>query len=184
MSETTIFQARSTRNRPLFCCVSEKRAAFRELKSGWRKNALDKLPYMRHSTHVTVLRFNLRPGQSIFDQVVFASVKAFLSGEFEPGQAFPSVRTLAADLRIHPNTAHKVIQHLIQERWLEARPGIGTVVAATPPARAGDRRRLLQQEVEQLVVEAKRVGLELEDIVAAIEGQWEKLERPVEVGRG
>jgi GntR family transcriptional regulator len=138
---------------------------------------------MRHSTHVTLLRFTLRPGQSIFDQVVFASIKAFLSGEFEPGQAFPSVRTLAAELKIHPNTAHKVIQHLIQERWLEVRPGIGTVVAEAPAARAGDRRRLLQQEVEQLVVEAKRVGLELGDIVEALEAQWERLERPVEVSR-
>jgi DNA-binding transcriptional regulator YhcF (GntR family) len=76
-----------------------------------------------------------------------------------------------------------VIQHLIQERWLEVRPGIGTVVAEAPAARAGDRRRLLQQEVEQLVVEAKRVGLELGDIVEALEAQWERLERPVEVSR-
>ena len=37
--------------------------------------------------------------------------------------------------------------------------GIGTLVAELPPARSGDRKRLLQQEVEQLVVEAKRLGL-------------------------
>jgi GntR family transcriptional regulator len=61
------------------------------------------------------------------------------------------------ELKIHPNTAHKVIQHLIQERWLEVRPGIGTLVAEPPAARAGDRQQLLQQEVEQLVVEAKRL---------------------------
>jgi hypothetical protein len=30
------------------------------------------------------------------------------------------------DLKIHPNTAHKVVQHLIQERWLMAQPGVGT----------------------------------------------------------
>ena len=51
----------------------------------------------------------MQPGQSIFDQVVFAAVKAFISGEFQPGQAFPSVRALAAELKIHPNTAHKVV---------------------------------------------------------------------------
>jgi len=132
---------------------------------------------------VTLFRFNLRPGQSIFDQVVFAAKKAFISGEFRPGQAFPSVRALAAELKIHPNTAHKAIQHLIQERWLEVRPGIGTVVAEPPEARAGDRKRLLQQEVEQLVVEAKRVGLELEEVVEAIEAQWARLEKPLEVSR-
>ena len=130
---------------------------------------------MCHITNVTLFGFTLRPGQSIFDQIVFAATKAFVSGEFQPGQPFPSVRALASDLKIHPNTAHKVIQHLIQERWLEAQPGIGTVVAARPAARAGDRRWLLQHEVEQLVVEALRVGVTLEDVVDAIEARWARL---------
>jgi GntR family transcriptional regulator len=132
---------------------------------------------------VTLLRLTLRPNQSIFDQLVFAAQKAFLSGEFQHGQTFPSVRELAAEFKIHPNTAHKVVQYLIQERWLEARPGIGTVVAKLPQARAGDKRRLLEQEVEQLVVEAKRVGLEVRELVAAIESRWMMLERSMEVSR-
>ena len=122
------------------------------------------------------LRLHLQPGDSIFDQVVYASKKAFLGGEFLPGQSFPSVRSLAAELKIHPNTAHKVVQHLIQERFLEVRPGIGTVVAVLPEARAADKKRLLKQEVEQLVVEAFRVGLELPQVLEAIETQWTKLE--------
>jgi GntR family transcriptional regulator len=132
---------------------------------------------------MTLLRFTLRPGQSIFEQVVFAAVKAFISGEFQPGQPFPSVRALAADLKIHPNTAHKVVQYLIQERWLEARPGIGTVVAERPEVRSGDRKRLLKDEVEQLVVEAKRVGVELQDLLETIEAQWKSLEHGDEAKR-
>ncbi len=132
---------------------------------------------------MTLFRFNLRPGESIFDQVVYAAKKAFISGELQPGQAFPSVRALAAELKIHPNTAHKVVQHLIQERWLESRPGVGTVVAEAPQARSGDRKRLLGHEVEQLVVEAKRVGLDLAEVVQAVESQWAKLDKPLEVNR-
>jgi GntR family transcriptional regulator len=135
-----------------------------------------------HSSHVTLFRFLLRPGESIFDQLVFAAKKAFISGEFAPGQPFPSVRTLAAEFKIHPNTAHKVVQHLIQEGWLEVRPGIGTVVAETPEPRPGERKRLLQREVEQLAVEAKRVGLDLDDVIDAIRAQWARLENPQEVG--
>jgi GntR family transcriptional regulator len=142
---------------------------------------------MCHSMRVTLFRLTIRPGESIFDQLVFAAKKAFISGEFQAGQAFPSVRVLAAEFKIHPNTAHKVIQHLIQERWLEARPGIGTVVAEIPEPRPGDRKRLLQNEVEQLVVEAKRVELDVDDVVQAIREQWAKLgaklEKPQEVGR-
>jgi len=132
---------------------------------------------------VALLRLKLRPNQSIFDQLVFAAQKAFLSGEFRPGQTFPSVRELAAEFKIHPNTTHKVVQYLIQERWLEALPGIGTVVAKLPQARAGDRKRLLEQEVDELVVEAKRVGLELIELIAAVESRWTMLERPLEVNR-
>jgi GntR family transcriptional regulator len=132
---------------------------------------------------VTPFKFSLRPGESIFDQVVFAAQKAVLGGELAPGQPFPSVRSLAAELKIHPNTAHKVVQHLIHERWLEARPGIGTVVAAPPRARAGDKKRLLQQEVEQLVVEAMRVGASLSDVIQAISLQWKKLDEAAQARR-
>jgi GntR family transcriptional regulator len=126
---------------------------------------------------------NLHPGQSIFSQVVFAAKKALIGGEILPGQAFPSVRALAAELKIHPNTAHKVIQYLIQERLLENRPGVGTVVATLPEARAGDKKKLLKEEVQRLVVEAKRVGLRIEEVIEAIEGQWESLEKNLEVKR-
>jgi len=132
---------------------------------------------------MTLFRLNLHPGESIFDQLVFAAKRAFISGEFRRGQSFPSVRALAAEFKIHPNTAHKAVQHLIQERWLEALPGIGTVVAEIPEPRPGDRKRLLQREVEQLVVEAKRLDLVIDDVVEAIQDHWARLERPQEVGR-
>lgn len=132
---------------------------------------------------MTLFRLNLKPGESIFDQLVFAIKRAFISGELQPGQTFPSVRTLAVEFKIHPNTAHRVVQHLINERWLEARPGIGTVVADIPEPRAGDRKRLLEREMEQLVVEAKRLDLDIRDLVQAIQDQWAKLERSQELSR-
>ena len=119
------------------------------------------------------VKFN--PGQSIFEQVVFEATKSILAGELKPGEPFPSVRALALDLKIHPNTAHKVVQHLIQERWLSAQPGVGTVVAAPPKARAGDRKRLLEDEVEKLVVEAMRVGASLDEVQLAVKETWTDL---------
>jgi GntR family transcriptional regulator len=129
---------------------------------------------------VTPFRITLVPGKSIFDQVVFAVTRAVLGGALLPGQPFPSVRALAADLKIHPNTAHKVVQHLIHEGWLEARPGIGTVVAQPPTAHASERRKLLRDEVEQLVVEAVRVGADLDEVLEAIRTRWDSLNRPRE----
>lgn len=50
-------------------------------------------------THMTPLGLKLRPGESIFDQLVSAAQRAILSEELSEGQAFPSVRTLAAELK-------------------------------------------------------------------------------------
>jgi GntR family transcriptional regulator len=137
---------------------------------------------MCHTDDVT-LRVKLRPGQSIFDQVVFAVQRALISGELAEGQPFPSVRALAAELKIHPNTAHKVVQYLIQERLLDVLPGIGTVVAKTPRARPGDKKRLLQEEVEALVVEAMRVGADITEVIEALEARWGELGRGKEERR-
>src|SRR6187551_440629 len=120
-------------------------------------------------------KLKLTPGQSIFDQVCFAATRSILAGELKAGESFPSVRALALNLKIHPNTAHKVVQHLIQERWLTVQPGLGTVVAQPPKARAGDRKRLLEDEVEKLVVEAMRVGAGLNEVKQAVEDTWTDL---------
>ena len=135
---------------------------------------------MCHIMAVTPFRLTLVPGKSIFDQVVFAVTRAVLSGTLVAGQPFPSVRMLAADLKIHPNTAHKVVQHLIHEGWLESRPGIGTVVGQPPIAHASERRKLLRDEVEQLVVEAVRVGADLDEVLDAIRTRWNSLNGPRE----
>ena len=120
-------------------------------------------------------RFTLAPGQPIVDQVVFAATRAFVSGALRPGDPFPSVRAMAGELKINPNTAAKVVQHLIAEGWLEASPGKGAVVARPPSPTAADRKRLIDGDIEHWVVEAKRVGLDLETFQAAIAARWRAL---------
>lgn len=125
---------------------------------------------------MATFRFTLVPGQPIVEQVVFAATKAFVSGKLQPGDPFPSVRSLAAELKINPNTAAKVVQHLIGEGWLEATPGKGTVVARAPRPRAGERKHLLEDEIEHLAVEAKRLGLSFEDVTTALASHWRRLD--------
>ncbi len=138
---------------------------------------------MCHIFIVTLSSFTLRPGQPILDQLLFAARKAILSGEFSPGQPFPSIRSLAADLRIHPNTAHKAVQRLIQEGFLVARPGLGTLVGEPPGAGAWEQHRVLQEEFERVVVDAIRAGLELPEVLDAVQGHWHRLTKSLEVAK-
>jgi GntR family transcriptional regulator len=130
-----------------------------------------------HIACVTVFNFKLLRGAPIFDQVVFASIGSMLRGEYRAGQAFPSVRTIASDLKIHPNTAHKVIQFLIEEKWLETRPGIGTVVADRPKTKSEEWRRLLRNDMERLLAKARSLDVGLPDLVDELNKQWSRLDQ-------
>jgi GntR family transcriptional regulator len=118
---------------------------------------------------------HFRPGVSLYEQVVYAAKKAVISGQLRPKDAFPSVRVLSKELKINPNTAHKVVAHLVAAGLLETQPGIGTVVAELPESSKAERTQLLGYEIEQLVVEAKKLGIVLEEMVESIAVHWKKI---------
>ena len=120
-------------------------------------------------------RVTFRPGVSLFEQIVYASKRAMVSGQLRPGDPYPSVRSLSKELKINPNTAHKIVAHLVSEGLLETRPGIGTVVAVLPDSSKKDRTQLLGHEIEELVVEAKRLGIEQEEMLSSISAHWQRL---------
>ena len=129
-------------------------------------------------------RVAFQPGSSLYEQVVFAAKKALVSGQLRPGDPFPSVRALSTELKINPNTAHKVVTQLLNEGLLEVRAGTGTVVAEPRASTPLERSRLLAGEVEQLVVEAKKLGMNLKELTASIAEQWQRLGSPEAVAQG
>jgi GntR family transcriptional regulator len=121
-------------------------------------------------------KVSFEPGSPLYEQVVYAATKAIISGQMRPGDAFPSVRDLSREFKINPNTAHKVVAGLLGEGLLEVRVGVGTVVAAPPQSTASERSRLLKRELEQLVVQAKKLGLEIKDVMNAVSSHWDRLD--------
>lgn len=123
---------------------------------------------------------SLRSGVPIYEQVIYAVTRAIVTGELQPGDPFPSVRALSQDLKINPNTAHRIVAALIERGLLVVRPGIGTVVSpARPLSSASDRRVVLDEDAERLVVEARRAGLSLQDVIASIRAHWTRTVRRV-----
>jgi GntR family transcriptional regulator len=121
-------------------------------------------------------RVDFRPGISLYEQVVYAAKKAMISGQMRPGDPFPSVRVLSKELKINPNTAHKIVTHLVTTGLLETRPGIGTVVAVLPEPSGAECTQLLGYEIEQLVVEAKKLGIRLGDVAESLSAHWARLD--------
>jgi GntR family transcriptional regulator len=116
----------------------------------------------------------LKPGVPIYEQVIYAVTRAIVTGQLRPGDGFPSVRALSQELRINPNTSHKIVAALVEAGLLAVRPGIGTVIAEGRLTDAAARRVLLEDEAERLVVDARRDGLSLTDILSAIRRHWAK----------
>jgi GntR family transcriptional regulator len=125
----------------------------------------------------------LRPGEPVVDQVVYAVTRAVVSGQLRPGDRFPSVRALSQELKVNPNTAQRIVALLADAGLLAVEPGIGTVVTRQPKvgggpeaaARRADRTALEERLAEPLVVEARRLGLGLADLIDVVRARWKRL---------
>lgn len=124
----------------------------------------------------TVLPFSvaLRAGEPVYEQVIYAVKHAVVSGQLRAGDPFPSVRDLSRELRINPNTAHRIVSMLIDDGLLTARPGIGTVIASGRADDAMARSGVLGDGAERLVVEARHAGVSLAELLAAIKRHWSR----------
>jgi GntR family transcriptional regulator len=120
---------------------------------------------------------SLHSGTPLYEQVIYAITKAIVSQQLRPGDPFPSVRTLSQELRINPNTSYRIVAALVEQGLLVVHPGIGTVVADHPPA-ADDGSFVVGDKAEHLVIEARRAGVSLNDLVKALRAHWARLGGP------
>lgn len=111
-------------------------------------------------------------GIPIYEQVVYAVKKAIVTEQLKPGDQFPSVREMSKELKINPNTAQKVVAHLVREKILEIKPGIGSIVSELSVATKAQRDKILNNEVEKLVVESKRLSIKKDEVKDAIDRYW------------
>ncbi|HYC72618.1 MAG TPA: GntR family transcriptional regulator [Opitutaceae bacterium] len=119
---------------------------------------------------------DLKLGLPVTEQILFAVKKAVVTGQLRPGDKFPSTRALSEELRINPNTAQKVVTALVAEGVLLTTPAKGSVVAE--PVHPARRESLAQlaEDLERLAVEARKLGLEEDDVHDALSAHWRKLD--------
>jgi GntR family transcriptional regulator len=120
---------------------------------------------------------SLTGGVPIYEQVIYAVTRAVVTGQLRPGDPFPSVRAISQELKINPNTAHKIVAALVEDGVLAVRPGIGTVVAGTGGSDGGGRQ-VVEESAERLAVEGRRAGLSMQDVIAAVRRHWARTVRP------
>ncbi len=117
------------------------------------------------------LRLDFQEREPIYLQIVDQVKSMVASGVLKPGSQLPTVREVAADLRINFNTAARAYRLLHDEGVISTQQGRGTyVLGAPPPAEAKRlRRERLAAMAEGWLDEAKRLGFLPEDALRALQ---------------
>ena len=124
------------------------------------------------------LEINPRSNTPIYQQLVDGVKELVARGILVPGERMPTVRELAVELSLNPNTVAKAFQKLEQEGIIETMRSRGTFVAGrTEVLDMEAARQQLVDLVERVLVEAYHLGLNREDIKQLFEeslDNWEK----------
>lgn len=105
--------------------------------------------------------------QPIYRQLRDRVVAMILEGVLKDGDPLPSVRTVAAELRVNPITVLKGYQQLVEEHLVETRRGKGMFVneGAHTMLLAGERERFLAEEWPKVQATILRLGLSVEELL-------------------
>ena len=100
-------------------------------------------------------------------------------GALQPGSGVPSVRDLARDLRVNPNTVARAYQHLTDSGVLYVKRGEGTYVSDTQPPqpRKAERNELLREAAGRYAGTAITAGATVDDAVKELEVSYLRLVR-------
>jgi GntR family transcriptional regulator len=116
-------------------------------------------------------------GLAIYDQIV-RQVKFAVAGDaLQPGELVPSVREMARELAVNPNTVSRAYRELQAENILEVVRGTGLEVTPKAPERCRkDRVALLRERLRSVFHEAAQSRLELSEIRALADEELARLE--------
>ena len=107
--------------------------------------------------------------EAVFLQIARRLRNDILSGKFPIDKQFPSVRLLASEAAVNPNTMQKALSQLESEGLLYTRGTIGRFVTTDEAILRTARERMLHETVRAFLSEAHALGLSREDLLKFIE---------------
>lgn len=107
-----------------------------------------------------MIRLDPRSGEPIYQQITEQVRYLIAAGQLRPGAQLPTVRQLAVELRVNPNTVARAYAQLAEQGAISTQQGRGTYVLDSPPP--ADQRRLrrekLMASVDVFLREVERLG--------------------------
>jgi len=115
-----------------------------------------------------VFALDFRSRVPIYEQLVEKFKDLIISGVLMPDEQLPSVRILAGQVTVNPNTIQKAYRELEQQGYIYSLPGKGHFVKPISPEKYAGRRETLTTELARIVAEMLYLGIEPQDIIEII----------------
>ncbi|MFV2070237.1 MAG: GntR family transcriptional regulator [Pirellulales bacterium] len=117
-------------------------------------------------------------GLPVYDQIARQVKFAVADGVLSPDELIPSVRELARELAINPNTVARAYRHLQDDGVIDAVRGTGLVVSRDAAKRCRqERTRLIRERLGQTLGEAMQSGLSRDDVLKLVHQELDAIER-------
>ena len=120
-----------------------------------------------------MVTINYKDSRPFYEQVKAELRRLVVSGVLPPGEKLPSVRDLAGQLAINPNTIQRAYRELESEGYIVSVPGRGSFVAAREAANDPHKDELLRI-LRETVRELKWMGMSAEELRAEIGGDTDE----------
>jgi GntR family transcriptional regulator len=115
-------------------------------------------------------RLDLHSGVPVYRQIIDQVLGGIASGVLSPGDQLPTVRQVAVDLEINPNTVVRAYRELEIRGVIETQQGMGTFVAHKKVRQDEvERQRLLTQLVTEFVARAGSAGFTVADLIEQLQ---------------
>jgi GntR family transcriptional regulator len=125
-----------------------------------------------------LLQINYKSGKPVYLQVVDQIKAAAASGAMHAGEPLPSIRPLAEDLRVNRNTIAKAYTELESQGVIETIPGKGCFLKPNnSPLKKEIRRKLLTEEIDQVVVQAHHLQIPAEEFLEMVRERLSAIEK-------
>jgi GntR family transcriptional regulator len=116
-----------------------------------------------------VFQINYKSGKPIYLQLVDQIKAGAASGALQTGEALPSIRPLAEELRVNRNTIAKAYSELESLGVVETQPGRGSFLKENHSAMRKDvRRKLVIEEIDQAIVQAHHLQVPSEEFLELV----------------
>ncbi|PKG23284.1 GntR family transcriptional regulator [Niallia nealsonii] len=116
-----------------------------------------------------MFELDLRSRTPIYEQLVDKLIELIVSGVMVPDEQLPSVRTLAAQLTINPNTIQKAYRELETKGYIYSIKGKGSFVNASNLMQDETKLKEALRKLEKLISEALFLGVKPDDIIQLVE---------------